>query len=155
MESGLLGQEDIDVVLAGLDVIREITPAPARTVLAELSEARGLMWLKKAVRPLTDQRVVAEAAYRLGVIQDVYSHADDEVERVMRADTDCGECSRCADVCPTRLSVEEIGVKTELPDCIGCLYCWWVCPESVITLDGPLNHMERQVDRYKKVVEGL
>jgi ferredoxin len=42
------------------------------------------------------------------------------------------------------------------PDrCIGCLYCWWVCPSDAIELDGPLNAMQRQVDRYKKDIEAL
>jgi Fe-S-cluster-containing dehydrogenase component len=113
------------------------------------------MWLKKAVRPMTDQPGVLEAAYKLGVVQDVYCREDDAVAGVRRSETDCGPCTACEDVCPTRLPLQDIGVKTELPDCIGCMYCWWVCPDDVIQLDGSLHAMERQVARYKKEIEQL
>ena len=61
----------------------------------------------------------------------------------------------CEDVCPTGLKVEEIGIKTEFPECIGCLYCWWVCPDDVLQLQGASGAMHRQVDRYKRVIEKL
>jgi formate hydrogenlyase subunit 6/NADH:ubiquinone oxidoreductase subunit I len=36
-----------------------------------------------------------------------------------------------------------------------CLYCWWVCPNEAITLTGQLNHLTRQVQRYKSIVETI
>ena len=96
-----------------------------------------------------------EAAYKLKLIQDVYSREDDAVTRIRRAPDACGSCERCVDFCPTELSLEEIGVKTDPEHCINCLYCWWVCPKDAIQLDGPLNSMQRQVERYKKVIEAL
>jgi hypothetical protein len=35
------------------------------------------------------------------------------------------------------------------------LYCWWVCPTDAIRLDGPVQGMSRQIERYKLAIEGL
>lgn len=128
---------------------------PPRTKVAELADSRKVFWLKKLARPLTDRPEVLEAAYKLKIIQDVYSREDDAVTGVRRNPDACSDCGKCVDACPTELSLEEIGVKTDMPDCINCLYCWWVCSDNAIELDGPLNAMERQVQRYKKEIEAL
>ena len=142
-------------VAQAVEPIHTIVPAPKRSKLAEISEARSLGWLKKLARPLTQDKRVLAAAYKLGVIQDVYDLQDDAVTGIVRDPSECGECSKCADFCPTHLPLEQIGVKTQMPDCIGCLYCWWVCPTDAIRLDGPVQGMNRQIERYKLAIEGL
>ena len=138
-----------------MPVLHSIRRAPPRSRLAELSEARSLEWLKRAVRPVVARPEVAELAYKAKIIQDVYSLEDDSYRLVSRAGGKCGDCRKCEDVCPTGLSVEEIGVKLDLPDCIQCLYCWWVCPQEAITLSGDAAFMTRQIDRYKGAIESL
>ena len=155
LDAGVLTETDVREAGEAFSVVRSIQPAPDRPTLAKVSEDPRLAWLKKAVRPLTDRPIVAEAAYRLGVIQDVYNLEDDAVTGVRRSAVDCAPCSACADVCPTGLTVDEVGVKTEMPDCIGCLYCWWVCPDDVIQIEGAVGSMHRQVDRYKQAIEKL
>lgn len=142
-------------VLERVPIIRPIRRAPVRSKLAELSEARSLMWLKKAVRPALAAPGVMETAYRLKIVQDVYSLDDDTVTGFHKRAAACGDCTRCEDFCPTHLTAEEIGVKTDAADCIQCMYCWWVCPKDAIVLHGELNHLVRQVERYKETVEAL
>jgi uncharacterized protein (DUF362 family)/NAD-dependent dihydropyrimidine dehydrogenase PreA subunit len=142
-------------VEATVPVVRPIKPPPVRTRIAEIAESRKLMWLKKAMRPLTDKPEVLALAHKLRIVQDVYSMQDDGVRGVTRTPDNCGTCTICADFCPTGLKPEEIGVKTGPEDCINCMYCWWVCPDGAIEVDGPLNHLERQVARYKKEIESL
>jgi uncharacterized protein (DUF362 family)/ferredoxin len=155
LDEGMLSTADCAAVDAAFEVVHAIEPAPPRPRLAKLSEDPRLAWLKRAVRPLTDQPVVAATAYKLGVIQDVYSPEDDGVRGVVRVESECGSCTACADVCPTGLSVERIGVDIALPDCISCMYCWWVCPDDAIGLDGPLLSMARQAERYKSLIAML
>jgi len=153
-EGVLNGIDETDV--EGLPQLHTIRRAPQRSRLAELSEARSLHWLKLAARPVIDRvPAVIRAAYRLGVVQDVYSLEDDGVAGVRRKPGDCGDCHICEDFCPTWLTRDEIGVKTDAEDCVSCLYCWWVCPDDVIQLDGELGHLSRQVDRYRDAVRGL
>ncbi len=155
VEAGILDEGLARRVAAELPVLRPIERAPPRSRLAELSESKSLHWLKLTVRPLVDLPAVSQTAYDLGIIQDLYSLEDDGVIGLSRDPEACGDCRRCEDFCPTHLPLIDIGVKTEAADCIGCLYCWWVCPKDAIELEGPLGHLERQVERHKLDVEGL
>jgi Fe-S-cluster-containing hydrogenase component 2 len=51
--------------------------------------------------------------------------------------------------------LDAIGVKLDAPDCVQCLNCWWVCPKGALILTGEVNHMERQISRYKEAIERL
>lgn len=153
-EAGHITPSDVDAV-AGISPRHHIQKAPARSRLAELSEAKSLLWLKRAVQPILRSPKILEGAYKLKIIQDVYFIEDDTVRGFTKAPEACGDCRRCEDFCPTHLSAEEIGVKTGEDDCIQCLYCWWVCPKGVLELEGDLNHMARQVERYKSAVETI
>jgi uncharacterized protein (DUF362 family)/NAD-dependent dihydropyrimidine dehydrogenase PreA subunit len=152
-DAGHLDDRLVADIAAALPVIRRIRRAPARSRLAELSEARSLEWLKLAVRPLVEKPAVTEAAYKLKIIQDVYVRADDTLRLVGRAAEKCGECRRCEDFCPTGLPVEDIGVTLGPPACVQCLYCWWVCPKDALVLAGDANAMQRQITRYKGDIE--
>jgi len=153
-EAGHLLDEHVDAVKS-IEARHHIQKAPARSRLAELSEARSLRWLKRAVQPALRSPKVLEVAYDFGIIQDVYFMEDDTVTDLRKNAELCGECRKCEDFCPTHLKAEEIGVKTGEEDCIQCLYCWWVCPDDALLLEGDLNHLSRQVERYKKDVEKL
>jgi ferredoxin len=107
------------------------------------------------MRPLTGRKRVAELAYRVGIIQDVYDLEDDTITQVQRTDHDCGGCQACVDACPTELPLESIGVVHDPDQCINCLYCWWRCDDGGIELVGKGNFMDRQLNRYKGQVENL
>ena len=115
--AGHFDQTLADEVEAKVPIIRAIRRAPPRSKLAELAEARSLLWLKKIVRPVVDRPEVAETAYRLKIIQDVYNLEDD--------------------------------------DCVHCLYCWFVCPEDAIQIEGEANHLTRQIERYRAQIQSL
>lgn len=142
-------------VEAEVPVLRPILRAPRRSKLAELSELGSLRFLKLAVRPLVERPRVAEAAYKLKIVQDVYSRTDDTITGFVRNPAVCGDCRKCEEVCPTQIPLARIGLEPMDKDCVGCMYCWWVCPQQAITLRGELNHLERQVKRYKAEVEAL
>lgn len=155
VEAGVVDGALLAQVAAEVPVVRAIERAPPRSKLAELSEARSLLWLKKAVRPIVSRPEVAELAYKAKIIQDVYSLEDDTLRLSGRDASRCGDCRRCEPFCPTGLRVEDIGTTLELPDCVQCLYCWWVCPKDALTLTGDAHAMQRQIDRYKQAIEAL
>jgi ferredoxin len=153
--AGRFDQALADEVAAKVPIIRAIRRAPPRSKLAELAEAPSLLWLKKIVRPVVDRPEVAETAYKLKIIQDVYNLEDDSLRIAGRNADLCGTCKKCEDFCPTKLSVDEIGVKLDDDDCVHCLYCWFVCPEDAIQLVGDANHLTRQIDRYRAQIQSL
>ena len=136
-------------------IIRAIRRAPPRSKLAELAEARSLLWFKKIIRPIVDRPEVAEAAYKMKIVQDVYNMDDDSLRIVGRNGDLCGTCRKCESFCPTKLTVDEIGVKLDDDDCVHCLYCWFVCPEDAIAIEGDANHLTRQIERYRNQIQNL
>ncbi len=155
LTAGVVSQALLDRIDREVPQVATIQLAPARSRLAVLSESPKLVWLKKAVRPIVSQPAVAELAYRANITQDVYGLEDDSLRVAARNPSACGSCRKCEDFCPTGLRVEEIGVKLDLPDCVQCLYCWWVCPNEALTLSGEAGAMQRQIDRYKGLIEAL
>ncbi|MSP56545.1 MAG: DUF362 domain-containing protein [Myxococcales bacterium] len=155
VEAGVLGRDVAERVLLELPVLRPIKRPPERTRLAKLAENPSLEWLKRAVRPIVQKPEVTEVAYKLKIVQDVYFLEDDTLRVVGRKAERCNTCTRCVGFCPTGLTLQEIGVKTTLPDCAQCLYCWWVCPNDAIVLEGEPHGMARQIARYKKDIEQL
>lgn len=141
-------------VHAALPVRRPIDPAPPRGFLAPLSEHRLLRPLKLMIRPVVDHPWVNHAAYSLGIIQDRYTRDDDGVSGFERVEA-CTECGRCGAVCPDGLPWEEIGTRECGESCLGCLYCFWICPTQAIELRGDLGYLAAQVDRYKGMIERL
>ncbi len=136
-------------------VLRPIQLPPPRSLQARLSEKRWLIWLKLAVRPLVDKPQVARLAYRLRIVQDVYDRSDDTLRVVGRDAERCGDCHKCQDFCPAGLSRDRIGDQPDPPECFHCLYCWFVCPQGAIHLDGDPLHLERQVSRYGEAIRNL
>ena len=152
-EAGIINEDMARQIEASLPVLRPIRHAPARSRLAILSEAPSLMWLKRAVRPLVEKPAVAQAAYRLRIIQDVYDRSDDTLRLVRRQSERCEGCSRCVDICPMGLDLDAIGRADER--CIQCLYCWFICPRDALVVEGDANHMARQLDRYGQAMKDL
>jgi uncharacterized protein (DUF362 family)/ferredoxin len=132
-----------------------LRPPPPRTRLNRLSDLRLLLPLKRALRPLTDRPELGRLARRIRLIQDVYQPETDAVTALRRDPARCGDCRRCEDWCPTGLSREQIGQLPAAEACVGCLYCWWVCPSDALSLLGPLGQLQAQAERYGDSVRAL
>ncbi len=156
LAAGRVDEALVAAVEARVEARVRVEPPPPRSFLNRLASSPRTLAFKKLIRPVTDRPEVAALAHRFGVIQDVYSTEDDAVTGVRRLRTDCGDCTRCADFCPTGLPVDEIGVNLDPEACVGCLYCWFVCPEpGALELVGEPGFLARQIDRYKGALERL
>lgn len=153
--AGRVTDDVLEAIRARVPALHRLVPPPPRSLQAKLSEKRWLLWLKLMVRPLVNQPRVARLAYKLRITQDVYEASNDTLRVVGRDSARCGDCSKCADFCPTGLELERIGRSTEPPDCIHCLYCWFTCPRGAIHVEGEQHHLDRQVQRYGEVIRDL
>ena len=156
LEDGTIDETLLAAVESAFPVWVRVRPPPPRGWLARIADTPALQPVKVAVRPLTDRPEIADAAYRLGVLQDVYDMEDDTLRLVGRRAETCAGCAApCAAVCPTGLALAEIGVRTELPDCTQCLHCWWACPRGALRVEGEPRAMARQLARYRAQVAAL
>ncbi|MBI5194991.1 MAG: DUF362 domain-containing protein [Nitrospirae bacterium] len=62
------------------------------------------------------------------------------------------ECSKCNDYCPVGLKLPE---EINNNKCIGCLYCFLVCPALAIEFRGTFGFMAEQMRQYDKIVRKI
>ena len=66
----------------------------------------------------------------------------------------CRKCGKCAEFCPSMLNLpldfEDIGKLRS--NCIDCLYCYAVCPERAIEVEGELGFYKEQLKRYDEYI---
>jgi len=154
-EEGCFAEDLPRRVADAIAVERRILEAPPRSPLAGLSEHKLLWPLKRAVRPVVDHPVISRTAYRLGVIQDRYRVDDDQLSGFVRDEQRCRSCGRCARVCPDSIPEEAIGTTEQGQGCLGCLYCYWICPCGGIELRGDAGYLGAHIDRYKRAIGKL
>lgn len=88
--------------------------------------------------------------FKLRVTQEVMISKDSAITAARLDRGKCTNCGTCLKYCPTGLSLpEEIGKESE---CISCLYCYSVCPNMAISIDGDLGFFQEQLNQYDKLV---
>jgi len=96
-------------------------------------------------------KTAGKILYATGLRQDVFR--DDEMDfRGLELDRQrCKGHGRCRRYCPVSLKLPE---DLERPDsgCIGCLYCYFVCPEKAIIFKGELGFVEEEVKQYDTLI---
>jgi polyferredoxin len=67
----------------------------------------------------------------------------------------CDEgCTRCADYCPLKLNVPKAIAERDF-NCIGCLYCFLVCPQKAIGFEGEFGFMAEQLRQYDDITRKI
>lgn len=59
-------------------------------------------------------------------------------------------CSKCTDYCPVGLKLPG-EFENKYNNCIGCLYCFLVCPTKAIEFKGKLGFMAEQLRQYDDI----
>jgi ferredoxin len=89
-----------------------------------------------------------------GLRQDIFIMKDDSTLSLNLEKNKCDKCGICSKYCPMALSLpEEIG-KIE-KGCILCNYCYFVCPEKAIVLEGDLGFLKAQIKQYDKIIREM
>jgi NAD-dependent dihydropyrimidine dehydrogenase PreA subunit len=142
---------DFDAV-ARMEPLLRLDPAPPRSTLARLLDSRILASLRDATRAVHGQEWARRLLYRLHIMQDVYEAKDARVERVWLDEDRCTGCGICLDWCPLGLSILEPGFDFGSSLCGHCLYCFQVCPEEAIRVEGELGYLQRHFVRYGDII---
>jgi len=100
-------------------------------------------------------KLAGKVLYATGLRQDVF--IDDEMAIMgIKIDPDkCTDCGRCAEYCPTGVPLPSTREPHTNERCIGCLYCFCVCPERAISVEGCLGFMDEQLRQYDDIIRRM
>jgi ferredoxin len=96
---------------------------------------------------------VKSVLLRSGVSQERVCVEDADLAIVLN-ESSCSKCNKCADYCPLGRPLEQITDNAD-QQCLGCLYCYSVCPDSAISLKGHPGFFAAQIERYDKVIRQI
>lgn len=63
-------------------------------------------------------------------------------------------CTRCSDYCPLGIKLPE-RLEDSSNGCIGCQYCFLVCPTNAIEFKGELGFLAEQIRQYDKITREI
>jgi uncharacterized protein (DUF362 family)/Pyruvate/2-oxoacid:ferredoxin oxidoreductase delta subunit len=129
-------------------------PRPA--LLARLVVAPGVGRIVRAIRNsgpvsrLLRQEWIRKVLLRMGVTQEVILARERDV-RLRLNTVRCRKCGKCSQYCPQYLDLPG-DLKAPPAQCLHCLYCYAVCPESAIELEGTPGYYTEQIRRFGKTI---
>ena len=100
---------------------------------------------------LASTKLFGHLLFLSGLRQDNFIDEEMILEGLTFDRTKCNDgCTRCADYCPVGLELPGELEKTG-NNCIGCLYCFLVCPDRAIGFSGKLGFMAEQLRQYDDI----
>jgi len=92
--------------------------------------------------------------FKSGIRQDVFVPEKMEINRLVHDPDRCQHCGRCAHYCPLGRNLPE-GFSNEDETCLQCLYCFSVCPNNAISVEGDLGFFSEQVRQFGEVIKKI
>lgn len=98
---------------------------------------------------------VKKVLLRFGITQEVIVKKERHVKLGRNSEKCCG-CGRCDMYCPIHLNLpDDIENAAKMSSCIDCLYCYAVCPNNAIVVEGELGYYTEQIRRYGKIIKEM
>ena len=101
--------------------------------------------------------------FRSGVRQDSFDAAEACIRALEMSGGSCDGCGICRDISPMGLAPDRLLAgkgAVPLPElaktgCIGCLYCFMICPRRALAVHGELGFLQEQMHRYDSCIRAL
>jgi len=104
---------------------------------------------------LASTRLFGHLLFLSGLRQDNFIRKEMTLNRLTFLADCCDEgCTRCADYCPLKLNVPKAIAERDF-NCIGCLYCFLVCPQKAIGFEGEFGFMAEQLRQYDDITRKI
>jgi Uncharacterized conserved protein len=117
--------------------------SPASGLLRSLRESALGTWLASTA-------FFGRVLYLSGIRQDAFDAMDSDIKGV-RVNARCNQCGICRDFCPIGADPSQ-GPGVNNAPCIACLYCFMVCPQKALEVDGELGFIEEQMQQYDALI---
>ena len=111
--------------------------------------------IRNFVRPFTDMKLISKMLYLFRIREDRYVQKDAKIDKMYVDRKACNRCEHCLDFCPMGLPLIQEGFDFEQSDCIKCLYCYFICPQEAIVVEGNLGFIERAAKEYGEDIKKL
>ena len=139
-----------------LDVKTHFKPPSRRNLITRILDHNYLAKFRDITRFIHGSESFRYLLYRLGIIQDVYEQAEAHIEKIALNQKACDECGICLLACPMELPITTSGFDfSPTQNCIGCLYCFFACPQKAISIEGNLGYLDAHLARYGKQIRTL
>lgn len=90
-----------------------------------------------------------------GLRQDVFCKEETRYEGLSLDSEKCKACGLCTMFCPLGLDPRQVFEHKTQDECLDCLYCYLVCPESAYRFHGTLGFLQEQIRQYDKRVRSF
>jgi uncharacterized protein (DUF362 family)/ferredoxin len=102
---------------------------------------------------LTGSRNFKKLLLMAGISQEVLNLQESDLSyKLDRAK--CTTCGKCTAYCPQDLTLDQIAAA-EGKTCLGCLYCFSVCPDDAISLVGNRGFFAVQMEKYDAKIRSI
>jgi uncharacterized protein (DUF362 family)/ferredoxin len=101
-------------------------------------------------------KLVGDLFVKLGIRQEHFIEEEMQITRMAPNRDKCPpDCRKCKDYCPLSLDVPAVLSDHHDSACIKCLYCYMVCPQEAIKLEGTFGFLKAQIDKYDPLIRKI
>jgi ferredoxin len=148
--------DDVLRQMEDIDPMVTLEAPPQRSLVTRILEHHSLGRLRDLTRFIHGSEWARRLLYRFRIMQDVYETSEANVETLILEHELCDRCGLCLDVCPVELPITDKDFDFYASsDCLGCLYCAFICPQEAIQIVGELGYLEAHLARYGESMRSL
>ena len=104
---------------------------------------------------LCNTEIIGKILFMTDLRQDVFINEEMVLERIVFSSDRCSHCGRCQTYCPVEIELPLSIEKANMENCISCLYCFCVCPEKAIGVEGELGFLKEQLKQYDEIIRNI
>lgn len=104
------------------------------------------------IEQICSLRFIKKVMFNLKMTQEVFRAEEFKINSLYVDSSKCSKCHKCNEYCPVGLNPVELDNIIEHEKCIKCLYCFSVCHNRAITVDGTLGFFEEQQKQYDDII---
>jgi len=105
---------------------------------------------------LCNTKLVGKFFVKVGLRQEHFIEEEMNIKGISVNSNNCPpDCTKCKDYCPLVLDVPLFLSQQYTSVCLKCLYCYMVCPNKLIRIEGTFGFLQAQIDKYDPLIRRI